>query len=122
MKRLILICILLNSFAVPVAADTLEISGGGLSDVYTKEIESGRKATVKIFLKSAGDPLDGYVIQFFQTSGKSPVLLAEKTSDASGIITLNGVVPSRYLVIFKRGVKPHLSVALGDVRIYKEGL
>lgn len=103
-------------------ADTIEISGGGLSDVYRKEIEAGKKATVKIYLKSAGDPMDGYTIQFFGTSGHAPVLLVEKKTDASGIITLNGVVPSRYLIIFKRETKPHLSVSLGDIRIFKEGL
>lgn len=106
----------------PVLADTLEIAGGGLSDVYSKEIEAGKKATVKIFLKSAGDPIDGYIVQFFKTSGSSPILLVEKTSDSSGIITLNGVTPSKYLVLLKRGDKPRLSVTLGDIRIYKEGL
>jgi len=105
-----------------VLADTLEIAGGGLSDVYTKELPSTRKATVKIFLKSAGDPMDGYTVQFFGTSGHAPVLLMEKKTDASGIITINGVAPSKYLVILKREAKPHLSVTLGDIRIFKEGL
>lgn len=111
------------SLAIPNAgADTIEISGTGLSDVYTKEIESGKKASIKIFLKSSGDPLDGYIIQLFKTSGAAPVLLLEKKTDGSGIVTVNGVVPSRYLVALKRGDKSLLSVQLGDIRILKEGL
>lgn len=106
----------------PAFADTIEIAGGGLSDVYTKEISAGRKATVKVFLKSTGDPMDGYIVQLFLTTGRVPELLDEKETDPSGMITFNGVLPSKYLVLLKRGSKHRLSVSLGDIRIFKEGL
>ncbi len=103
-------------------ADKIEIAGLGLSDVYSKEIGAGRKATVKVFLMSAGDPMEGYIVQLFSSAGQAPVLLAEKETDGFGMITFNGVTPSKYLVVLKRGGKPHLSVSLGDIRIFKEGL
>jgi len=112
----------LYGFLSQAYAESIEIAGGGLSDVYRKEISAGKKGTVKIFLKSAGDPMDGYTVQFFETSGRVPVLLSETKTDGSGIITINGVRPSKYLVILKRETKARLSVSLGDIRIFKEGL
>ena len=119
--RILLLCLVLLT-PIKAFAQTIEIVSRNIPDVYRLELAEGEKATITVWLKSSGDPLDGYTVQLWTMSKGSPAVIAEKISDAQGVIFFRGMGSGRYLIVLKRTDKPQLTVDLGDMRLSRESV
>jgi len=91
-----------------------------LTETATLELEKGEKAKLTVYLKSSGDPVDGFTVQVFTfPMRKNPVPLAEVKSNRHGIAEFRDLLPATYHFQLKPGEKPLFSTQIGDMRLTK---
>lgn len=102
------------------AAEEVKAFCRELYDTATIDLEPGEKADLTVYLKSSGDPVDGFILQLFKLplkAGVSPI--QELKSDRYGIVVFKGLTPGAYHFQFKPSDKPLLTTDIGDMRFKK---
>lgn len=124
MKSLICkIAVLTLFFAGHIAeADDLEVNLPGHFDKHSLELAAGQRATITVYLKSAGDVLDDFKVDLIDEAAHKVVDSGK--SDKDGIVVFHSRPAGRYVVLLDipKKVRRISTASLGDVRITPEGV
>lgn len=92
-----------------------------IAEIYSIEIEQDERVQLTVYLKSSGDPLDGYKVELYSFPlQRTARPLAEQRSNIHGTVTFRDLPPGSYHVQMKPEEKPVLTVEIGDMRLKKQ--
>ena len=102
------------------AAEQIRVVSADVVETPTVELEPKEKAVLRVYLMSAGDPLDGFTLELVRRpEGK---LVSRKTSDAHGVLEFPALGPGDYRIYFRRpeAVAQKSSTRVAEIRLEKE--